>query len=55
MKDILSLLAHYHPVFAEAEKICEIIFPFVCLFGNDLFLCFEILYCLFSRQLSFLF
>jgi hypothetical protein len=51
----LSLLAHYHPVFAEADFIPTLIFPFVCLFANDHFLCFEILYRLFTRPLSFLF
>jgi hypothetical protein len=55
MKDVLSLLAHYHPVFAEADFIPTVIFPFVCLFGNDYFLCFEILYRLFTIPLSFLF
>ena len=40
MKDVLSLLAHYSPVFAEADFIPSIIFPFVCIFGEDRFLCF---------------
>lgn len=52
---MVSLLAYYSPVFAEAEFVPTLIFPFVCMFGNDQFLCFEILYRLFTRPLSFLF
>ena len=55
MKDVVSLLAHYHPIFAEHEGLPTIIFPFVCLFGNDHFLCFEVLYRLFTGPLAFLF
>lgn len=55
MKDILSLLAHYSPVFAESELIPTLVFPFVCIFGEDRFFCFEVLYRLFNNWLSFLF
>lgn len=40
MKDIISLLAHYSPIFAESDLIPTLVFPFVCIFGNDRFFCF---------------
>lgn len=55
MQNIISLLGNYCPVFAESELIAPIVFPFVCLFGNDEFFCFEVLYKLFRHWLSFLF
>lgn len=51
----MSVLGHYSNVFSESENVASIVFPFVCLFGNDKFLCFEILYRLFTNWLSFLF
>lgn len=55
MKDVLSLLAHYSPIFAESDLIPALIFPFVCIFGEDRFFCFEVLYRLFNNWLSCLF
>lgn len=40
LKKIVSLLAHLHSIFSEAETVPSIVFPLVCLFGNDEFLCF---------------
>lgn len=55
MKDMISLLAHYSPIFSVAymssESLSAILFPFVCIFGSDQFLCFEILYQFFNYHL----
>lgn len=40
MKNLISLLAHADPIFAEIEQLPQIIFPFICLFGQDEYLCF---------------
>ena len=55
MQNMVSLLANYCPVFAESDLIAPIVFPFVCLFGNDEYFCFEVLYKLLRHWLSFLF
>ena len=51
----MSLLAHWSPVLGVSESIPTVVFPFVCLFGEDTFLCFEVLYRLFTGPLSFVF
>jgi hypothetical protein len=55
MKDISSLLAHYSPVFAESDLTATLVFPFVCIFGEDRFFCFEVLYHIFNSWLRCLF
>lgn len=55
MQNVMSLLANYSPIFAESDLIAPIVFPFVCIFGNDEFFCFEVLYKLFNNWLGFLF
>lgn len=55
LKDVISLLAHYSPVLAESDLVAPLVFPFVCIFGQDTFFCFEVLYRLFNHWLSYLF
>lgn len=51
----MSLLSHWSPVLAVSECVPSIAFPFACLLGEDKFLCFEVLYRLFSGPLAFIF
>lgn len=51
----MSLLGHYSPIFRQADNVPAIVFPFVCLFGTDRLLSFDILYRLLTNWLSFLF
>lgn len=55
MKNIISWLAWVDPIYGEYENTPSIVFPIVCLFGQDQYLCFEIVYRLFTNWLSFLF
>jgi len=40
MKNVISFLAHADLIFAEIENLPQIIFPFICLFGQDEYLCY---------------
>lgn len=51
----MSLLTYWSPVLGQSQEIPTIVFPFVCLLGEDTFMCFEVLYRLFSGPLSFMF
>jgi hypothetical protein len=55
MKETMSLLAHWSPVLGVGESVPSIVFPFVCLFGEDSFMCFEVLYRLFTGPLGWMF
>lgn len=55
MRTMMSLLAHWSPVLGVSEAVPSIVFPFVCLLGEDTFMCFEVLYRLFSGPLAFMF
>ena len=39
-KEVVGLLAHWEPVMGQADFVPPIVFPFVCLLGQDTFLCF---------------
>lgn len=55
MKVELSLLAHYSPIFAEADFLPCLVFPIVSMLGEDELLCFEVLHRLLTYWLQFLF
>ena len=55
MKNVISYLAHVDPIFAEIQQLPQIVFPFICLFGQDEYLCFEIVYRVLTHWMSFLF
>lgn len=40
MREVVSLLTHWEGVMGVAEFVPAVVFPFVCLFGSDSFLCF---------------
>ena len=51
MEKILSCLAHWSPIFENLDYLPAVIFPFVKLFGNDLFSGLEVVMTVLSMYL----